>query len=204
VRSTSPLDYLSSECLLSVGRFLWVRVSHNFTAILLLPPSLRPPGFRQPRLALRGPADRASSIVSASPSLPAVRKAFWPPQRPPDGGQARLPPLGPDATLNRALGSSFNPSATTRGSMETLVELSERIRGLAAGSSIAITSYGLECMKARRIPRRQVELAIKRGQCTGEARRSDHAKLLHRILHGRGSRVSADDPADALLFPLTH
>jgi putative transcriptional regulator len=58
--------------------------------------------------------------------------------------------------------------------METLVELSERIRGLAAGSNpIAITSYGLERMKARRITRRQVELAIQRGQCTGEAPASD-------------------------------
>jgi putative transcriptional regulator len=58
--------------------------------------------------------------------------------------------------------------------METLVELSERIRGLAAGSNpIAITSHGLERMKARRIPRRQVELAIQRGRCTGEAPPSD-------------------------------
>ena len=58
--------------------------------------------------------------------------------------------------------------------METLVELSQRIRGLAAGSNpIAITSHGLERMKARRIPRRQVELAIQRGRCTGEAPPSD-------------------------------
>jgi putative transcriptional regulator len=57
--------------------------------------------------------------------------------------------------------------------METLVELSERIRGLAAGNRIAITSHGLERMKARRIPRRQVELAIQRGRCTGEALPSD-------------------------------
>ena len=53
--------------------------------------------------------------------------------------------------------------------METNVELSERIRGLAAGSNhIAITSYGLERMNAHRITRRQIELAIQRGQCKGE------------------------------------
>jgi DNA-binding transcriptional regulator YiaG len=58
--------------------------------------------------------------------------------------------------------------------METLAELSQRIRGLAAGSNlIAITSHGLERMKARRIPRRQIELAIQRGRCTGEAPPTD-------------------------------
>src|SRR5262249_1979657 len=70
--------------------------------------------------------------------------------------------------------ASFNRSTTTRGSMETKVELSERIRGLAASSNhIAITSYGLERMNAHRITWRQVELAIQRGQCKGEAPVSD-------------------------------
>ena len=58
--------------------------------------------------------------------------------------------------------------------METKVELSERIRGIAAGSNhIAITSCGLERMNAHRITRRQVELAIQRGQCKGEVSAPD-------------------------------
>ena len=58
--------------------------------------------------------------------------------------------------------------------METRVELSERIRGIAAGNNpIAITSYGLERMNVHRITRRQVELAIQRGQCKGKPHSSD-------------------------------
>jgi hypothetical protein len=38
--------------------------------------------------------------------------------------------------------------------------------------------------------------------CAQNPRRSDHAKLLHRTVHGRGSWVSADDLADAVLPPV--